>query len=608
MNGEISGCRRSIIQRSLLTACAIALILIFNNFAMPLLPDAHRMLLPAEIKPESPDDAASHAYVVAWPASAGDLPYDNRYQADLYEDGTMLHNHAEPSVIRSLGKGTYGVRDGRLIFSASDNSDPRTNGRDYDVYYPPLTSRRVGYAAVLVFGGALLVLSWLTRRQERPLAPSPRLAGRFRWHLLASSTLLLTGLYCSTGTLSPYANTSFPHVIPPCDYLYNGDHVHFKALFDFVDGQPKSTWNGALLIRRILFPVLCYPFMKLWGFEIGGTIGSIVLNLTGFVVFLFVLRRQVGERGAVLAGWLLAFYPGITYWGGLPYMYSFISPGCLLATAGLVALQREDRIRRVAFISTLMGIAYLGYDLIFFFLPASLLVLLVRRRRPIAALGSLCCQMAPLALWLLYLSYGLHQHLENTNSGVVDSVVQSYLHPINIAQWLPLLHAAPDIGLANYFGANFLFLPALFLALLAINPVTSRVRFQTAELALLAVTLSLFLFNNLAPPIAGPWQMRGSWVARLYQPVFPAFIYFSARWFQALPPLRRTGRLGIGAILLAATVGNCLVVFGPILDNPWTVSEEAFYRFYDHNPAHDTYEANLSRFGRRPLGFCAHDH
>jgi hypothetical protein len=595
------------LQRGLLATCGVALVVIFHNFGMPLLPDAHRMLLAADIRPESPGDPSSHAYVAAFPSAAGDLRSDTRNQADLREDGILLQSHCAIAGIRGQGRGQYLLEDGRLIFSTSDNTDPRTNGRDYDFYYPPLTSRRIGYAAVLILSGALIALYARQRRREHPSPGSPFSSRRFRWHLLASAATLLVALYCSTGTLAPYANTSAPLAIPPCNYLYNGDHIHFKALFNFVDGQPKSTWNGAILLRRILFPVLCYPFMKLWGFEIGGTIGSIALNLAGFVVFLLVLRRQIGERGAVLAGWLLALYPGITYWGGLPYLYSFISPGSLLLTAGLVALQREDRPARVTLISLLMGTAYLGYDLIFFFLPASLLVLVLFRRKPAAAAWSVLCQIAPLAVWLLYLRHGLNQQIENSNSGVIADVVRSYFHTTDYAGWRQLLRSAPDIGFGAFFSSNFLFLPALFLVVLVLNPVTSRVPFQPAEVALLGVTLGLFLFNNLAPPNPGAWQMRGSWIARLYQPVFPAFIYFTARWFQALPPLRRGARRGIGALLAAASAGNSLVVFGPILDNPLRVSEEAFYRFYDHNPEHSMYELELARFGRRPLGFCAQE-
>ncbi len=50
-------------------------------------------------------------------------------------------------------------------------------------------------------------------------------------------------------------------------------------------------------------------------------------------------------------------------------------------------------------------------------------------------------------------------------------------------------------------------------------------------------------------------------------------------------------------------MGNALVVFGPILGNPLHVSQEAFYRFYDHTDAHFLYESNLESLGRRPIGF-----
>ncbi|HZK81613.1 MAG TPA: hypothetical protein VFC46_11110, partial [Humisphaera sp.] len=444
-------------------------------------------------------------------------------------------------------------------------------------------------------------LQAINRRREPPPA-SPRFFGRFKWHLAASALTLLIGLYCSTGTLAPYGDTGNPTYSPPHNYLYNGDHVHFKVLFDFVNGQPRAIWNGAIFLRRILFPVLCYPFMKLWGFETGGTIGSIALNIAGFVAFILILRRQVGERGAILAAWLLALYPGATYWGGLPYVYSIIFPASLLLGSALFALHRADRISRIALVSLLMGVAYLGYDLIIFFLPASLFVLLLSRRKPGAAAVSVLCQIAPLLGWLVIMRYGLGQPLENSNSTSYHMVFDAYRHFGAQAHWREATRAVPDIALSVFFGANFFFLPALFLGLLAINAVTSRIRLHPAEIALFATALILFLFNNLAPHYGGPWQMRGIWISRLYQPVFPAFIFFAARWFQALPLLRRPAWAGIGVTLLAIGIGNFLIVFGPILDNPLHVSEEAFYHFYDHAD-HSNYETLLTRFGRRPLGF-----
>ena len=134
------------------------------------------------------------------------------------------------------------------------------------------------------------------------------------------SLLFLAGLYCCTGSLTPYAITTIPHAAKASTYLYNPDHIHFQALFNFVDGRDRSTWDHALLLRRILYNVLAYPFMKLGGWEVGGTIASLTFNLAAFVAFVLGVRRRVGERGAILAAWLLALYPGAGYWAGLPYL------------------------------------------------------------------------------------------------------------------------------------------------------------------------------------------------------------------------------------------------------------------------------------------------
>jgi glycosyltransferase involved in cell wall biosynthesis len=55
----------------------------------------------------------------------------------LYEDGQLLprphHSHAD---IRTLGSGRYSHWGNFLHFAASDNSDPRSNGRKYEVEVP----------------------------------------------------------------------------------------------------------------------------------------------------------------------------------------------------------------------------------------------------------------------------------------------------------------------------------------------------------------------------------------------------------------------------------------------------------------------------------------
>ena len=129
---------------------------------------------------------------------------------------------------------------------------------------------------------------------------------RWRWHLFGAAALFCLGLYLNTGTLAPYGNTNLPWIDPRTGYAYNTDHPHFRVLFDFVDGKGRSVWDHALFLRRILYPVLAWPFMRALGFETGGTIASLVFNLTGFVVALNLIHRRIGEKGAIFAAWILS--------------------------------------------------------------------------------------------------------------------------------------------------------------------------------------------------------------------------------------------------------------------------------------------------------------
>ncbi|MEI9986566.1 MAG: hypothetical protein WDN69_27365 [Aliidongia sp.] len=51
---------------------------------------------------------------------------------ELYEDGVKLPiGHAPHDAIRAQGMGRYSHWGRRIYFAASDNSDPRSNGRNY---------------------------------------------------------------------------------------------------------------------------------------------------------------------------------------------------------------------------------------------------------------------------------------------------------------------------------------------------------------------------------------------------------------------------------------------------------------------------------------------
>jgi hypothetical protein len=583
--------------------CALSFLLLVHNYALNLLPRIYSTIEPEEISPDP--EGSPIVFAFAFEGSTPDGPYHRRSRVIFHENGLPQPVHSTADVVRGAGRFNWAHEPGRILFASSNNTDPRINSCTYYITYPILYHPWIGKTAVLLFAASVAGLYWLGRprslRAPEPLTRDPS-APRWRAHLGGATLLFLAGLYLSTGTLTPYANTSLPHVDPATGYLYNPDHIHFRAMFDFVDGAERSTWHNALFLRRILYNVLAYPAMKAaptW--EIGGTLAAIGMNLAAFLYFLHVVRRRIGERGALFAAWCLALYPGAAYWVGLPYSHTLIAPVSLLLTLVLAWIWDDRGWRPLLLGSAALGIANLGYDFFVNFLPATVL-LLAWQRRWVSILASLALQLIPLVTWILILKHGFNQDILNSNTGSFGAIAGSYLHINDFQRWFSILMAAPDIGFDIFFGSNFIFLPILFLVVIAVNGVTSRSRFHPSEIALLVSVVSFFLFNNLAPDYASAWQMRGTWIARLYQPVFPALILFCARWYQELPPLRRPSQLGLIALLAVLALGNALVIFGSIFNNPLRIAETAFYRFYDHaNPV--MFEINLRDNGRRPLGF-----
>ena len=99
--------------------------------------------------------------------------------AVVYENGVPLAvPNSKPKSIRYDGNGRYSVTDGNLYFSSSDNTDPRTNGRKYELEWPHPIPPALQWIAYLfsLFGVAMLFFrewltttlgTWLTKFRER---------------------------------------------------------------------------------------------------------------------------------------------------------------------------------------------------------------------------------------------------------------------------------------------------------------------------------------------------------------------------------------------------------------------------------------------------------
>lgn len=109
-------------------------------------------------------DVSGRAYRYA-PTQAQLQNHDRWLAARVIEDGRVLD---EASLTRekvaSVGQGTFAVSGKNLWFSASDNSDPRSNGRHYQVLLPAIPSALVSFWAVRLWAWCwIALLAWWGR-------------------------------------------------------------------------------------------------------------------------------------------------------------------------------------------------------------------------------------------------------------------------------------------------------------------------------------------------------------------------------------------------------------------------------------------------------------
>jgi len=353
-------------------------------------------------------------------------------------------------------------------------------------------------------------------------------------------------------------------------------------------------------LRRILYPLLAYPAMKLLGFGAGGLVVNVLIAWVALVVFWRALRRRLGGDASRLVLLLLATYPGWMYWAGLPYSYAAVVPLSLLCQVLMWRLEDAESRRAVLALGLAMGVLFTGYDLLPIFGSAAVLMLAWRRRWASSAIFAVA-QVLPTAAVAALLHFVYRVPIVNSNSGVYAIILRSFLSPGDWSSWGALLAKLPSIAVDNFLFSNFLFLPLLFLVALVLTGRGGRPIVGSAEAWVFIAVGLLFTFNNAAPPYPG-FQMRGLHVARLYQPAVAAMVAVVAAGcgrVAALPMRRRALWTAVGLTVCA----QLWVVFAPVLGAPW-LSGELYYRFYRHAPR-PVYAETIARLGARPVGFCA---
>jgi len=384
----------------------------------------------------------------------------------------------------------------------------------------------------------------------------------------------------------------------PCHYRVNIDHGQFRAVFAMLDGRPAAEWNGSVVLRRILHPLLAYPWMKAFGFELGGLLFNILSHVGALIALAVAFRRFFDARAAVLVTWLFATYPGYAYWVGLPYSYAFIVPGSVACLIALLWVHERPSLRRSAITACVVGVVGLGYDLMPFFGGALLLMLFAYRRWVDLALA-----LVTLLAWAAFIAKGLPAIFGfpalNSNTQAYSEVVHAWTDAAHRTRgWGSLLLAAPKIFVSNFFFSGFVFFPALLVWLIALR--RERPVFHRVALSVMLAALALFAFLNLAPPYDGAWQLRGTWIPRLFQPWFVAILVTVAATSLALRQSTRY-KMFVWSVIAVVVIDGA-VIAGPFigLTPLYATVHQRFYRAWGMNRN----ASSLRKLGRRPYGFC----
>jgi hypothetical protein len=368
-----------------------------------------------------------------------------------------------------------------------------------------------------------------------------------------------------------------------------------------LSGAPTDQWNWSVVLRRVLYPLLAFPLMSIFGFLAGGFLTNVVLHLLSFVLLVKHIEKRIGHRGAIPSAWVFATYPGIAYWVGLPYSYAIIVPGTILLYVVLHTLWESSTSLRTTACCLGIGIVSTGYDFLPFFGLAAIFLICIKTQW-MALIPSAAALLAPSVLVSATLNALYDIPFTNSNTASYLNIFNSYLTLPSWDSYRPILMALPGIAWSNLMFGNFLALPLLGILglLLLYRPSAGGLKWSSVDGALLLSIVLVFLFNNMAPPYQG-WQLRGDWIARVYQPLFIFYLATIARASESSSPGSWRSRLIYTAVIVTIIVQSA-TVYGPAFRAP-IVADYLYSRFYAHD-GEGNVTMNLARYGRRPLGIC----
>ncbi len=417
--------------------------------------------------------------------------------------------------------------------------------------------------------------------------------------------VLLLQMYLNTGTLSAYAAT----LDKPA--LYNGYYVNYDwpqyvANYNFIRGEDHSVWENGLVLRRILLYVIGFPFLKIFGFYAGSLITIVLTLLTTFFFFFRFVEREFGEFACKVAMLLLGSYSGIMYWIGSPFVQNLVVPLSLIVYMLLYQLHKKSLYKKTFYL-TVIGVLFTGYDLLPLFAPGILLYITLHKSIELKQkLWLLPITIVTFLLPQLLIKLWLTARGANTNTGNEEAykvIITAYTHILNdLPAWYIRIKNVPETLLHCFFRSNFYVLPLLFIFSWFIGRWYLSFKLNLLERCLLLSVLFLFLFNNIAPPYEGEWQMWGDWLARLYQAVFVVYLLYIIRLAEHIYKIKKM-LLFFNIIMFLAVLTNVLINTGGLYAS--SLSNFVYSNFYLHGSP-NSYSKNIIYYGARPLGFPVH--
>ena len=425
-----------------------------------------------------------------------------------------------------------------------------------------------------------------------------KLFGKSHLIFVLGFSILALQLWVSSGTLYPYAYTLHePLVDSVCGYLFNIDHKIMLSSLNMFGDAFNFTDITMLYWHRPLYPALLYPVAKI----LGVLWGALLLNflIHSFSIFLFIsfLKKHYGEAVAKASFWLCIFYPGIYYWGATPYVHTLIVPITLFCFMYLSHLKKMNFVQMTVWTLGLGGL-FLGYDLFAIFAPASFLLLLFYRQYK--KIPFLILLIIPTIIWNLTLQKYWNRPPVNSLTQTYLTLLLSYLGPESWSLWLKNMIKFPWILFKTFLYSNFFVIPISVILILWSKRKQFKMIWGVSSSIAISI-LILFSFINLSPPSIDPvgWDFHGTWIARIYQPLFIILIIFLAKYFAELK-LEQKYKNFLMVVFFSL---NIAIIWGPLLN--LRVAHYVYLKFYKHgNGKPALIQENLRRHGTRPLGFC----